>query len=96
MNKGCAARLAFAALIFGELSEALFWLQLPRALYHLINQSLNKSSQKTPVPEENTPQVDEAALLTKITSGGRSLPGFDRRESLVSPALLSSEFSVHF
>lgn len=81
VNKGCAARLAFAAIIFGELSEALFWLHLPRALYHLINQSLSKSNQKTSVPEAAC-QVDEAALLTKITSGGRSLPGLDRRELL--------------
>lgn len=81
MNKGSAVRLAFAATIFGESSEALFWLQLPRALNHLINKTLSKPLQKKSVPEVVS-QVDEAALLTRITSGGKSLPGSDRRESL--------------
>lgn len=37
VNKGCAARFAFAAALFGEFSEALFWLQLPQALCHLLD-----------------------------------------------------------
>lgn len=37
VNKGCAARFAFAAALFGEFSEALSWLQLPQALCHLLD-----------------------------------------------------------
>ncbi|KAL2929681.1 WD repeat-containing protein 11 [Bienertia sinuspersici] len=81
LNKGSAVRFAFASMIFGESSEALFWLQLPRALNHLINNSLIKQSQRKSAPEPVS-QVDEVALLTEIKSGGRSLPGSDRRESL--------------
>ncbi|KAK9706192.1 hypothetical protein RND81_07G110100 [Saponaria officinalis] len=82
MNKGFAMRLAFAATIFGETFEALFWLQLPRALNHLINKSRVKLPQQKPVLESAV-QVDEAALLTRISSGGgRVLPGSDRRDSL--------------
>lgn len=81
MNKGSAVRLAFAAMIFGESSEALFWLQLPRALNHLIKKSLIKLPQRKSAPEP-VPQVDEAALLTEITSVNKSLPGSDRREAL--------------
>ncbi|XP_068653674.1 uncharacterized protein [Aristolochia californica] len=49
VNKGCAARFAFAAAIFGELSEALFWLQLPAALYQLMDRSSNKFPQNVSV-----------------------------------------------
>lgn len=80
LNKGFAVRLAFAAMVFGESSEALFWLQLPRALNHLINKSLIKQPQKKSVPDP----VLEVDVLTEITSGGKTLPGSDRRESLVS------------
>ncbi|XP_010687946.2 uncharacterized protein LOC104902003 [Beta vulgaris subsp. vulgaris] len=78
LNKGFAVRLAFAAMVFGESSEALFWLQLPRALNHLINKSLIKQPQKKSVPDP----VLEVDVLTEITSGGKTLPGSDRRESL--------------
>ncbi|XP_021741757.1 WD repeat-containing protein 11-like [Chenopodium quinoa] len=81
MYKGSAVRLAFAAMIFGESSEALFWLQLPRALNHLINKSPIKLPQRKSMPDP-APQVDEVALLTEIKSGGNSLPGSERRESL--------------
>ncbi|XP_038696961.1 WD repeat-containing protein 11 isoform X2 [Tripterygium wilfordii] len=37
VKKGSVARFAFSAAIFGETSEALFWLQLPRALNLLMN-----------------------------------------------------------
>ncbi|KAM0932569.1 putative transcription factor WD40-like family [Dioscorea sansibarensis] len=44
VNKGFAARLAFAAACFGEFSEALFWLQLPHAFLHFVDKSSSKSS----------------------------------------------------
>ncbi|KAJ0985697.1 hypothetical protein J5N97_004053 [Dioscorea zingiberensis] len=44
VNKGFAARLAFAAACFGEFSEALFWLQLPHALLHFFDKSSSKSA----------------------------------------------------
>ncbi|KAL9242449.1 hypothetical protein vseg_016442 [Gypsophila vaccaria] len=87
MNKGFAMRLAFAATIFGETFEALFWLQLPRALNHLINKSRVKLPPKKSVFEPAA-QVDEAAaLLTRITSSGKAMPGSDRRDAL-SPGQL--------
>ncbi|XP_024526780.1 WD repeat-containing protein 11 [Selaginella moellendorffii] len=36
-KQGCASRLAFAAAHFGNYLEALFWLQLPRALALLVD-----------------------------------------------------------
>ncbi|GAB4832842.1 hypothetical protein Ancab_006857 [Ancistrocladus abbreviatus] len=81
VNKGSAMRFAFAATIFGECSEALFWLQLPRALNHLINKSVNKSPQKASALASVGP-LDDAAMLTRITSGGKSMSGSGRREAL--------------
>ncbi|KAK1312231.1 hypothetical protein QJS10_CPA07g00650 [Acorus calamus] len=69
MNRGFSARFAFAAAIFGEYSEALFWLELPRALYHLADKS-NKSFQvSVSVPQdkgtftENQTPIKEKSLL---------------------------------
>lgn len=76
VNKGCAARFAFAAAIFGESAEALFWLQLPKALDHLLNKLVNKSPQKAPVPASN-PELDDASMLSRITSKGKSISGTD-------------------
>ncbi|KAF3790619.1 WD repeat-containing protein 11 [Nymphaea thermarum] len=42
VDKGYAVRFAFAALLFGDPSEALFWLQLPHFLYLLTKKSLDK------------------------------------------------------
>ncbi|KAM3762003.1 hypothetical protein ACB098_01G311700 [Castanea mollissima] len=81
VNKGCAARFAFAAAIFGESSEALFWLQLPRALNYLINKLVNKSPQKVPV-SASTSELDDTALLKRITSKERSMPGKGKKDAL--------------
>ncbi|KAL7168431.1 hypothetical protein ACSBR2_038799 [Camellia fascicularis] len=70
VNKGCAARFAFAAATFGESIEALFWLQLPHALDHLMNKLVKKSPQKAPVPE-SIPELDDTAMLSRITSKGK-------------------------
>ncbi|XP_030954601.1 WD repeat-containing protein 11-like isoform X1 [Quercus lobata] len=81
VNKGCAARFAFAAAIFGESSEALFWLQLPRALNYLINKLVNKSPQKVHV-SASTSELDDTALLKRITSKERSMPGKGKKDAL--------------
>lgn len=83
MNEGCAARFAFAAAIFGESSEALFWLQLPHALKYLINKLVNKSAQKAQVAASNS-ELDDTALLKRITSKERSRPGTGKKDALVS------------
>ncbi|KAK4853158.1 hypothetical protein QYF36_004671 [Acer negundo] len=83
VSKGCAARFAFAAAIFGETSEALFWLQLPRALNHSMDKLVKKSPQKNPTSSE----LDDTAMLSRITSRGKSLPGTEKRDSL-SPGQL--------
>lgn len=79
VNKGYAARFAFAAAVFGETSEALFWLQLPRALNHLMRK-LKRSPQKAPRLAFNSELED--TMLSRITSKGKSTPGTERRDSL--------------
>lgn len=71
VNKGCAARFAFAAAIFGESAEALFWLKLPKAIKHLMNRLVNKSPQKSQVPTSGS-ELDDNALLSRISSKGKS------------------------
>lgn len=81
MNKGCAARFAFAAAVFGETSEALFWLQLPRALNHLMSK-LKRSPEKAPRLASSSEFED--AMLSRIMSKGKSTPGTEKRDSWVS------------
>ncbi|XP_022729345.1 WD repeat-containing protein 11-like [Durio zibethinus] len=81
VNKGCAARFAFAAATFGEVSEALFWLQLPRAINHLMNKLVNKSPQKAPIAVPNS-DLDDTSLLSRITSKGKSTSENAWREAL--------------
>ncbi|XP_051113842.1 uncharacterized protein LOC127239643 isoform X2 [Andrographis paniculata] len=71
-------RLAFAAAIFGESLEALFWLQLPHALSYMMNKLVKKSPQKAShtVP---TPEIDEASMLNRISSKGKSAPGPEKK-----------------
>lgn len=94
VNKGCAARFAFAAAIFGETSEALFWLQLPRALNHLTSK-LKRSPQKAPNPASSS-ELEDTAMLSRITSKGKSTPGAEKRNSLVNEPFmnLSGNFLV--
>ena len=79
VNTGSAARFAFAAATFGEVSEALFWLQLPRAINHLMNKLVNKSPKKAPNSE-----LDDTSLLSRITSKGKSTPKTGWRDAFVS------------
>ncbi|GLT26225.1 hypothetical protein SLA2020_013070 [Shorea laevis] len=83
INKGCAARFAFAAAIFGETSEALFWLQLPRAINHLINKLVNRSPQKTSSVGLKS-ELDDTSLLMRISSKGKSTSGTGRGDSSVN------------
>ncbi|XP_021277334.1 WD repeat-containing protein 11 [Herrania umbratica] len=81
VNKGFAARFAFAAATFGEVSEALFWLQLPRAINHLMSKLVNKSPQKAPISASNS-ELDDTSLLSRITSKGKSTTENGRRDAL--------------
>ncbi|XWS27030.1 hypothetical protein CRYUN_Cryun26dG0080800 [Craigia yunnanensis] len=81
VNKGCAARFAFVAATFGEVSEALFWLQLPRAVNHLMNKLVNKSPQKAPISAPNS-ELDDTSLRSRITSKGKSAPETGWRDAL--------------
>lgn len=71
VDKGCAARFAFAATVFGESSEALFWLQLPQALKHLINK-LSKKPPSKGTQTESVSEDDETSLLSRISSKGKA------------------------
>ncbi|KAL0333972.1 UNVERIFIED_CONTAM: hypothetical protein Sangu_1553400 [Sesamum angustifolium] len=86
VKKGSTLRLAFAAGIFGESMEALFWLQLPHALNHLMNKLVNKSTQRGP-HTARTPEIDEASMLSRISSKGKSAPGSGKKNLLVNGQL---------
>ncbi|CAN8246920.1 unnamed protein product [Cochlearia groenlandica] len=74
VNKGFAARFAFAAAIFGEANEALFWLQLPFAINHVANKVASKSPEK---PFQDT------VMSSKVTSNGPlSVSEFDQSCSM--------------
>ncbi|CAJ2634723.1 unnamed protein product [Trifolium pratense] len=77
VDKGCAARFAFAATVFGESSEALFWLQLPQALKHFINKSSRKPPSKGST-KEGFSEVDETSLLSRISSKGKPTEGMSQ------------------
>ncbi|XP_024959372.1 WD repeat-containing protein 11-like [Cynara cardunculus var. scolymus] len=81
LNKGSAARFSFAAAIFGETSEAYFWLQLPHALKHLMNNLANKSLQKAPVKSSSS-EIDDVSLLSRISSKGKSESGPRKRNAV--------------
>ncbi|KAK8471233.1 hypothetical protein PHAVU_003G167101 [Phaseolus vulgaris] len=71
VDKGCAARFAFAATIFGESLEALFWLQLPRALKHLMNKLLRKHPPKEFTAAPISDLDNETSLLSRLSSKGK-------------------------
>lgn len=86
-------RFAFAAAIFGESSEALFWLQLPHALNYLMNKSINKSPQKATV-SASVPELDNASMVTRITSKGKSASGREKKDATVSHKFLNVLYQV--
>ncbi|CAN0900198.1 WD repeat-containing protein 11 [Linum grandiflorum] len=83
LNKGCAVRFAFAAAVFGDTSEALFWLQLPHALKHLMSKLKSRSPLK-PAMSATATELDGAAMLTRIASREKSMPSMGRRDSSLS------------
>ncbi|XP_030473657.1 uncharacterized protein LOC115691215 [Syzygium oleosum] len=91
VNKGCIVRFAFAAAVFGESSEALFWLQLPHALNHLMNKLVRKSLQRAPASAQ-VPEIDETAMLSRITSKGKSTTGAGKKDQLSQGQLKSMAF----
>ncbi|KGN65649.2 hypothetical protein Csa_019596 [Cucumis sativus] len=91
VHKGSALRFAFAAAIFGESSEALFWLQLPSALSHLMNKLANKSPQRGQSSMSNV-DLDEASMLNRITSKGKSMPRTGKKETLGQGQLMAMAF----
>lgn len=91
VHKGSALRFAFAAAIFGESSEALFWLQLPSALSHLMNKLANKSPQRGQLSTSNV-DLDEASMLNRITSKGKSMPRTGKKEAFGQGQLMAMAF----
>lgn len=87
VRKGSALRFAFAAAIFGESSEALFWLQLPSALNHLMNKLVSKSPQRGKSSASNV-DLDEASMLNRITSKGKSVRRTGKKEAFVNLLLV--------
>lgn len=92
-EKGSAVRFAFAAAIFGDFMEALFWLQLPNALNHLISRLVNKSPPKA-TQSASTGELDEASMLNRISSRGKSLPKDGNESLLVSLTVKKGKFST--
>lgn len=83
VNKGCTVRFAFAAAVYGESLEALFWLQLSRALNHLMRKLVNRPQQK-PAGSAADSELDDRSILSRITSKGKSVPGTGKRDPLVN------------
>ncbi|XP_043699328.1 WD repeat-containing protein 11-like isoform X2 [Telopea speciosissima] len=83
VNKGAAARFSFAAAVFGESFEALFWLQLPRALSHLMKRLAKKPHQKVSVSASaSVSDLGDTPMLDRITSTGKSMPGSEKRDNI--------------
>ncbi|XP_010533145.1 PREDICTED: WD repeat-containing protein 11 [Tarenaya hassleriana] len=91
VNKGCAARFAFAAAIFGEVSEALFWLQLPNAMNHLMNKLANKSPKKL-FASASYSDFDETVVSGRITSKGTSTSRTENNGSLCAGQIRTMAF----
>ncbi|XP_023530451.1 WD repeat-containing protein 11-like [Cucurbita pepo subsp. pepo] len=91
VHKGSALRFAFAAAIFGESSEALFWLQLPSALNHLMNKLANKSHQRGKSSASNV-DLDEASMLNRISSKGKSVPRTGKKKAFGQGQLMAMAF----
>ncbi|RLN08112.1 hypothetical protein C2845_PM11G14000 [Panicum miliaceum] len=74
VNKGTYARFAFAAAIFGDVQEALFWLQLPQALRHFLDKSTTRSREK--ISQSNLhPDPEQGSSLNRISSRERTASG---------------------
>ncbi|CAN1215415.1 WD repeat-containing protein 11 [Linum perenne] len=83
LNKGCAVRFAFAAAVFGDTSEALFWLQFPHAFKHQMSKLVNSSPLK-PAMSATLTDLDGASMLTRITSREKLIAGMGRKDLSLS------------
>ncbi|KAG2648387.1 hypothetical protein PVAP13_1NG032305 [Panicum virgatum] len=89
VNKGTYARFAFAAAIFGDVQEALFWLQLPQALRHFLDKSTTRSREK--ISQSNLhPDPEQGSTLNRISSRERSASGKLIKNAVVNYGQLSS------
>ncbi|KAG0455304.1 hypothetical protein HPP92_024596 [Vanilla planifolia] len=79
--KGSAARFAFAAAMFGEFSESLFWLQLPNAISHAIEKSTKKSSNESS-QSASLSETESIAMLNRITSREKSASSRRRKHNM--------------
>ncbi|KAE8637248.1 hypothetical protein CSA_007711 [Cucumis sativus] len=96
-------RFAFAAAIFGESSEALFWLQLPSALSHLMNKLANKSPREGQGQlwqwlsnKRSCGKVQMNAFLGMKDWTGKRLVSVGNLEAAVSLLLSTSPESSYF
>ncbi|TVU33503.1 hypothetical protein EJB05_25326 [Eragrostis curvula] len=89
VNKGTYARFAFAAAIFGDIQEALFWLQLPQALHHFLDKSTSRSSEKIS-QSSLRPDSDQNSTLNRIASRDRSTTEKFTKDAAVNYGQLSS------
>ncbi|KAL6888632.1 hypothetical protein ACP4OV_009658 [Aristida adscensionis] len=74
LNKGTYARFAFAAAIFGDFQEALFWLQLPQALHHFLDKSISRPSEKI-IHSSSHHDTEQGSTLNRVASRERSVAG---------------------
>ena len=63
-KRGVSTRCAFAAAHFGEYSEAVFWLQLPRALALLSYGSAGPGSFWRKLDKSNSAQAGGSGIIT--------------------------------
>jgi hypothetical protein len=95
VNKGACARFAFAAAIFGDFQEALFWLQLPQALRHFLDKSTSRSREKI---SQSSLDSEQGSTFNQITSRERSVSGkFTKNAAVIveSDALYFNTARVH-
>jgi len=82
---GSAARFAFAVPIFGEFSEALFWLQLPHTLSHFVDKSANRTQETSQSAQIS--EAESATILNRIASKERCVPG-NKKKNAMEPWLI--------
>ncbi|KAG9156624.1 hypothetical protein Leryth_006611 [Lithospermum erythrorhizon] len=90
VNRGSAMRFAFAAALFGDFMEALFWIQLPNALKYFMNKLMSKTHPKS--QKSASSEFDEAAMLIRISSKGKSSVGTRKDRALGNGQLGSMTF----
>ncbi|KAF8685963.1 hypothetical protein HU200_043888 [Digitaria exilis] len=87
VNKGTYARFAFAAAIFGDFQEALFWLQLPQALRHFLDKSASRSrdnSSQSSLRHDS----EQGSSWNRIVSRERSSGKFTKNAAVLVESVL--------